>query len=193
MTKTIEFTKGNWENCFEYAYTKRFPFAPKFIQEEDCIVNGRNPEMIDGFDYTTIVTKEKFGAGTKIWLTCSFEDFGAPLVTLTDALEKDENGNLTYDKYHEVVLWYKGVNVWNLSVEGKKVKADWLLASEFPLFPNTKYELCLELMDKAIKVSVGKETFTLRIDNLPEEVYIGITGCENINRFYSAKIESAER
>ena len=58
--KNIEFTKGNWENFFEYAYTTRFPFTPKFVQEEDCISNGRNPEMSDGFDYTTIMTKEKY-------------------------------------------------------------------------------------------------------------------------------------
>ena len=74
--KNVEFTKGNWEEYFDYASTTRFPFVPKFIQEEDCIVNGRNPKMRDGFDYTTIMTKEKYGAGTKICITCSFEKFG---------------------------------------------------------------------------------------------------------------------
>ena len=192
MTKLIEFTKGNWENHFEYAYTKRFPFTPKFIQEDDCISNGRNPEMRDGFDYTTIVTKEKLGAGTKMWLTCSFEEYGAPLITLTDMLEKDENDNLTYDKCHEVVLWEKGMNVWDIFVEGGQIKWNKLLFADFPVATNTKHEIYLEIMDKYVKVSVGKENILLRIDNLPEKVYIGITGCENINRFYNVKIETAE-
>lgn len=190
MTKAIQFTQGKWENFFEYAYTKRFPFTPTFFQEEDCIANGRNPGMKDGFDYTTIVTKEKFGAGTKMQLTCSFEEYGAPLITLTDVLGKDENGNLTYDKCHEVVLWEKGLNVWDIFVEEGQIKWNKLLFSEFSVPVNTKYEICLELMDKCVKVSAGNQSILLRIENLPDEVYIGITGCENINRFYNVTFET---
>ena len=125
-------------------------------------------------------------------VSCSFEKFGAPLITLTDILETDEKGNLFYDKCHEVVLWEKGINVWDIFVEDEQIKVKKLLSDDFSLSTNTKHELYLELMDKCVKVSVGEETFTLRIDNLPEKVYIGITGCENKNRFYNVKIETAE-
>ena len=187
--KNIEFTKGNWEEYFDYASTTRFPFVPKFIQEEDCIVNGRNPEMRDGFDYTTIMTKEKYGAGTNFSTVCSFEKFGAPLITLTDKLEKDENSDLRYGVCYEIVLWEKGINIWDFFMDGDTLKWHRSAALEFPLEAGQKYELEIELMEKYFKVSLGDKNIILRAEALPEEVYIGITGCENINRFYSLKID----
>ena len=188
--KEIRFTKGNWEDFFEYAYTKRFPFKPRFKQEENCIVNARNPEMNDGFDYTTIMTKDKYGVGTKLHVTCSFEKYGAPLITLTDTLERDKDGELSYGVCHEVVLWEKGINVWNLFEENGVIKWYKLLAAEFPLEAGIKQEMYIELGEKTIKVVVRDKMVVLRIENLPEEVYIGITGCENINRFYNVKIDT---
>ena len=77
-------------------------------------------------------------------------------------------------------------------VEDGQIKWNKLLFADFPVATNTKHEIYLEIMDKYLKVSVGRENILLRIDNLPEKVYIGITGCENINRFYNVKIETAE-
>ena len=188
--KDIRFTKGNWEEYFEYAYTQRFPFKPKFVQEEDCIANSTNPGMNDGFDYTTIMTKEKYGIGTRLRVTCSFEEYGAPLITLTDNLKRDEEGDLCYGPCYEVVLWEEGINVWHLFEDNGEIKWHKLLAAEFPVEAGTKHEMYIELLEKAVKVVVGENTMTLRIENLPEEVYIGITGCENINRFYNLKIDN---
>ena len=72
----INFKKGEWEDFFRYVYNSRFPFKPHFYQENDCIVNGRNPQMRDGFDYTTIMTKEMYSVGTKIWFTATAFDCG---------------------------------------------------------------------------------------------------------------------
>ena len=188
--KYIDFIKGQWEEYFESAYIARFPFKPKFIQEEDCIANGENALMEDGFDYTTIMTKDKYGVGTKIWLTCSFEKFGAPLVTLTDDLRRDEEGDLIYGTCTEVVLWEEGINVWNLYEENNEVKWDKILGLEFPVESGSKKELYLELQDKGIYVVIDDKRFALRVENLPEEMNIGITGCEDINRFYSVRIET---
>lgn len=190
MIKTFEFTKGNWEEYFEHAFTEKFPFTPKFIQEKDCISSGKNPEMKDGFDYTTIMTKEKYGKGTKLWTTCLFEDYGAPLITLTDTLERDSNGNLTYAACKEVVLWEEGINVWSLFVEDGEIKWHLIAAAKFPVEKNVKHELYVEIKEKYIRAVVGKEDIEVRIEDLPEEVYIGITGCENINKFYDLKIEN---
>ena len=65
----ITFTKGNWEHFFDYAYTWRFPETPQFIQEENCIVNGKNAIRQNGCDCTTILLKELYGQGTKISFT----------------------------------------------------------------------------------------------------------------------------
>lgn len=187
----VDFEKGKWEDFFQYVYNVRFPFKPKFIQEEDCIANGRNPEMPDGFDYTTIMTKEKYPLGTKLWLTCSFESYGAPLIMLTDTLNKDEDGDLWYGVGQEFVLWENGFNAFDFFLEDGKLKWNQLLSDNFSVAPGKKHEMCLEFMENYIRFSVEGKTTLLRVETLADEFYIGITGCENINRIYSVKIEKA--
>ena len=50
-------------------------------------------------------------------------------------------------------------------------------------------KLYMELKDKYIRFGVGDKIAEVRAENLAEKVYVGVTGCENINRLYSLKIE----
>lgn len=186
----IEFKKGMWEDFFQYVYNSRFPFTPHFNQEDDCIINGTNPKMRDGFDYTTIMTKKMYGLGTKIWFTASFEEYGAPLITLTDTLNKDENGNLWYGIGQEFIVWEDGINVYDFYIKDGKLSWHRLLGDKFTLATNEKHELCLEITEKYVLITIAGRSISLRVDNLPEKFYIGVTGCENINRLYNLKIES---
>lgn len=177
----VNFKKGEWEQFFDYAYCCRFLQRPKLFQEKDYVVNGRNPEMADGFDYTTILTKEKYKRA-KIELDCSFDEYGAPLITLTK-----ESG--VYKNYHEVVLWEKGINVWQLFEVDGKMQIKKLAAMPFEVESQKRHTLFVEILEKGLRINaLGHELF-LRIDSLPEEMYIGLTACENINRFYSVTIE----
>jgi len=188
----IEFKKGRWEDVFQYVYNERFPFKPGFIQEEDCISNGRNPKMPDGFDYTTIMTKEKYPIGTTLWLTCSFEAYGAPLIMLTDSLNRDEDGDLWYGVGQEFVLWENGFNAFDFFKEKGTLKWNKLLSDKFSLQPDKRHEICLEIMEKYIRFTIEEKSVLLRVESLANEFYIGITGCENINRLYSIKIEKTQ-
>ena len=105
--QNISFTKGNWEEYFQYASTWRFPQTPAFIQEKDCIVNA------DKSEFTTVFLKERYTEGTRISFTASFESYGAPLLVIAKELDRDEKGNLRYGDYQEVVLWERGINVWD--------------------------------------------------------------------------------
>ena len=69
----IAFQKNAWdESAVTHAYTYRFPYTNRFIQHEDAIENGANPEMADGFDYLSIMSREAFPTGTRITTRCSF-------------------------------------------------------------------------------------------------------------------------
>ncbi len=188
--KNIEFTKGNWEEHFKYAYSDRFDIEPEFVQEEDCIANRRNEKMRDGFEYTTIMLKDMYGAGTKMWFTSSFESYGAPLFTITDKIRVDKDGKWRYGPCHEVVIWEKGINVWDMYMVDGKLTWHRVMSLEFPLEINKKHELYVELKDKYIRFGVGDKIAEVRMDSMAEKVYVGVTGCENINRLYSLKIET---
>ena len=69
----IAFQKNAWdESAVTHAYTYRFPYTNRFLQHEDAIENGANPEMADGFDYLSIMSRQAFPTGTKITTRCSF-------------------------------------------------------------------------------------------------------------------------
>lgn len=187
----IEFKRGQWEEFFNPVHTMRFSFTPEFFQEENCISNKKNPGGPKGYDYTTIMTKEKYKKGTRITTCCSFEEFGAPLITLTDKIHRDENGNLWYGVCYEAVLWEKGINIWEFYMEGDKLKYHLMASSEFRVEPKALHNLEIKLLEKGFRVSVGDRNLTVRAGNLPDEVYFGITGCENINKFYSLNIQKA--
>ena len=194
----IQFTEGNWERYFNYAYTWRLPHTPEFIQEADCIVNARKSE------FTTILLKDRYAPGTKISFSTSFDSYGAPLLVMVKDLERDEQGKLRFREYQEIVLWENGVNVWNFqkdetnsgntpwdgfSAVENGIRIDWLLSNSHPVQAGKRYTMTVELGKERVAVQVDGHSFELRIPGLAEKVYLGITGCEGINRFYDLEIE----
>ena len=195
----IRFTEGNWERYFDYAYTRRFPDTPKFRQEPDCIVNA------DKRDFTSIFLKEPYTAGAKISFTASFDAYGAPLLVIAKDLIRGEKGELWYGDYQEVVLWENGVNVWDFwevapgsqpecyEKGGPRVQngicIDWLLSDTHPLEAGKRHRLTVELDRRRLKIWVNEHYVMLRVPNLPEKAYLGITGCEGINRFYDLTVD----
>ena len=185
----ISFTKGNWEQYFDYAYTWRFPETPKFVQEEDCIVNTKDGIRQNGCDFTSILLKDRYSTGTKISFTASFESYGAPLLVIAENLDRDENGTLRFGNYQEVVLWEKGVNIWDFHKLNDKIQIDWLLRNDFPVEAGRRYKVTVQLEKRRMKVWVEGHYFALYVPSLPEKVHLGITACEGINRFYDLEIE----
>ncbi|MDO4649786.1 MAG: hypothetical protein Q4B26_14175, partial [Eubacteriales bacterium] len=184
----IPLTHGNWENKLFHGYTVRFPYTPKLIQEQDCIRNGRNPQMRDGFDYTSLLTKETYSYKTEIATTCSFEKFGAPMLLLVDDVKEDEAGNLWYGGCYEVVLFEEGINVWKHYMVGDKVKWVKLFFAAFPVDVNTKYELRTTILETGFEIALNDKKYFLRIDDLPAQMHVGFTAGEDINRFYDFSI-----
>ena len=189
--KYIEFTKGNWEDKIEYAYTERFDATHKFIQEEDCVRNKENPEFLYGHDNVSLMTTEKYGINTQIELTaeiCGGE--ACAVLVLANELRKNEDGVLKYGNYIEVVMWHTGVTVWFF----KKTKEEGLkwhrrMRVLFPIESNVKQKLTVQFLDKYIRVLIGKQSMLLRIEELPEEVHVGVNVCEGITKLYDLKIK----
>lgn len=184
----IKLTKGNWEDHLFHAYTLRFPFTPKLIQEQDCIRNGTNSDMEDGFDYTSLLTKERYPYQTTIAATCSFENFGAPLLLFTDKVQPDEEGNLWYGGCYEIVLFEEGINVWKHFMVGNEVRWVKLFFADFPVDRNEKYTISATLLEEGMEFAVNERKFFLRIENIPAQMHVGFTACEDINRFYDFSV-----
>lgn len=187
--KKIEFKKGQWEDFLSHAYNARFPFTPEMVQGDDFIANGENPAMRDGYDYTTLITKTRYKKGTKVTTTCEFQGVAAPLIVYTDKLVKDEAGKLWYSDCYEVVLWKNGINVWHLYKENGEIKPRKLLGMTFSVEENKKYVLSSTLTENGFLIEFGERAYALWANPIPNEVYIGITACEGVTKFYDLNIE----
>ena len=187
----IDFKRGCWdETNVTHAYTYRFPFVNPFLQGDNYIENAKNPDMPDGFDYLSIVTRDKYPVGTKITASCSFFGTAAPLFIFSDSLDLCEDGAYRYSNYFEVVLYKKGVNVWRLwKDEDGNVRWEQRLGAAFPVAENELHRLSVTLEEKYIVIDLDGISFRLRADDLFDSFHLGITGCEGVCRFYDMNIE----
>ncbi len=187
--KYINFKKGNWEDSLIYAHSYRWEETPVVIQEEEYVVNAVNEATEQGFDNISLMTREKYGVGTRLTATCSFEKTAAPLFVITDQYYENEDGVLKYGDYLEVVIWKYGLNVWQMYMEDGIVKWDQLMGIEFPLAEDERHTMSVEILDEAIKMEVEGRVMLLRVPNLNKTYHVGVNMCEGITRFYDFTIE----
>lgn len=202
MKKILFGKDANWEQEMIYSCSYRFDpkTSPKFIQEDDCVVNAANPDpaMPHGYDYINLFLKETYGVGTKISMETSFEDFGAPNICLATKLDVDADGYVRHGEYYEVVLHEQGLSFWKLYLEDGVQSWYRIVSAIFPVSCNDIHTLhvAIELGKhdaKFLRVDVdGDHEIYLRIGEMPDEVYVGPSACEQINRIYSFTVEESE-
>jgi uncharacterized protein YneR len=108
----------------------------------------------------------------------------APLIVLAPELVENAKGQKEYRDHFEVVIYDEGVNVWRYFVKDGKLAYRKAAFAGFRLEKDVKYALAVKKTGKTLTVSVAGHTFDYFDDALPEACYVGITGCEGLNRFY---------
>jgi hypothetical protein len=189
MTERTSFRRGGWDlSRFRYIYSPKFSPTPRFVQEDDCIVNRR--DAAGGFDYVSLITKEKFRTGTTISTRCSFEKYGAPLIVLTDDVRGGKNGELRFGHHMEIVAYVGGVNVWSLEPMEGDVCPENLLRQKFAV-PEGK-TVCLTVCPQKdrLEISLDGNSFSVAADCMPGGFFAGVTACEGIDRFYDFTAET---
>ena len=187
------FAKGAWDSqLLTHAACYRFPQAPIFHQDDDCIRSGEDPTMADGYDYVTLLTREKLTPGVKLTTHVTFEGLAAPLVVLAKDLY-EEDGVMRYGDYLETVIWKNGLNVWELwQQEPRVVQWHRLLGLDFSLDGSQMHELSVEVQPDRFEITLDGHGISLLCKAIFPSFHFGITGCEGTCRFYDMKIEPVE-
>jgi len=196
------FSTGKW-NPSEWILVKspRWDHFGGWIQRDYFIENeippGSKPEELIGKyahkTYTSMVLNRKFNLNITISSTMEFADRMAPIIVIAPDLGKDKKGRNEYREHFEIAIFDQGVNVWHHYF--KDGKPSWKKAAyfRFKLKPNTKYTLKTKLTQqktsKMLSVFVDGHEMGYIDDLLPNNFYVGITGCEGINRFYDFHVE----
>lgn len=193
MTEKFIFNNQfNLTEKFIYVTSPASKSKHKFIQKENCIENSYNEEIKD-YDYISIVTKEKYGAGVIVRVKCSFDKFGAPLIVFTDDYKQLEDGSYQYGLHFEVVAYENGCNVWHI-VPGKDVKnpidVTKVNSMEFTITDKSIIDMEVSVKDKKLLIRVNDNLFEAEHEEFPSQMHVGITACEGNNQFYEFEVES---
>ena len=181
--KTFDFKCGLDEGEFFYCYSPQAKSRGVFVREDDCIRNEYNPDVKD-YEYTTVMLKEKLKAGDAVTVECSFEKRGAPLIVISDEIFR-KDGSQYYGEHFETVAFEEGCNVWhNTPIESGGLKTDKLHFESIPTPNHSRVTLSVEFMADGFYITMNGVSFTVKA-SIPKEFYLGITGCEGINRFYN--------
>lgn len=188
--KTIRFDSPAWQTELQTAYTFRYTQTPRLMQLDDCVTTRVNPSHPEGYDNVSLLTKERFGVGSKASLTCSFEGLGCPEIILVEQVESCPDGALRYGACIEVVLYENGINVWrHFRTDGV---CSWhkRLGIQYPVAAGEKHLLSVEVKEQMLCITLDGQTNFLRVEDLFESFHMGVTACEGIARLYEFSVES---
>ncbi len=191
------FAKGKW-NKEEWIMVKspRWSYLGEWIQRDSFIENKipvSTTQKENPVSFTSMVLKNMFTVGISVKVKMEFADRMAPLIVIAPELGKDKDGTPEYREHFEIVLWDNGINIWHHYFEDNKPSWKLVAYNRFPLKPNTQYVLEVKYLrrktDKILVVIVDGHEFGYLDNSLPNEFYVGITGCEGTNRFYNIEIK----
>ena len=192
-----KFARGGWKPE-EWILVKspRMEHFGKWVQKEDCIQNevpaGVSPADLQGKrahdTYTSMVYAKPFAGDLRIAVTLAFSYRMAPLIVLAPALGKDGAGRPEYREHFEICVYNEGVNVWHHSFADNKPSYKKSAYANFPLQPDTRYTLVVEIKGKRLSAMIDGHTFGYIDESLPDELYVGVTGCEGLNSFYDMAV-----
>ena len=196
-TLDISFARGKWDpDMFLRARNPYTDVYGDWIQEADCIAN-RIPDGCTANDglgprgdefYVSLMTKAKINPSVKISGRMSFYPQMAPVLSFCNHFKLREDGNFAFDKQVEVVIYNEGINVWRHfgpDVDPNYVR---ICYASFEMFPDTIYNLEVEIKDAEMKISVADRVIGCYVPELTEPFHTGILGCEGLNRFYDLSI-----
>lgn len=194
MKKIYDFKNGVNENEFFYCYGLAVKAYNKFILENNCCIRNEYNEDIHDFDYTSIISKDSYSVGTKIYTEFKFERRGAPLLVLGNDFRKNENGISLYGVHFEVIGFEDGCNVWYLIPREhdaqKPVEPVLIGKLRFPIPNLSVVKLSVELIPNGFSIEINGEKLTVIHPAISNDLHIGVTACEGINRFYTLQIEN---
>lgn len=180
------FNKNAW-NPSDWIFVKRRDMAGRseWLQKNDCIENDGN--------HTSMVYKKKFKGDMTVSSTTAFADRMAPAIVIVSKIGDSTDGAKAFDEHVEIVIYDEGVNIWRLhTVDGRSLwekTAFW----KFKLTKNTLYKLEVTKKGKELSIKVDGQTMGYVDSSLQDEYYVGITGCEGVNRFYNFAVKKVNK
>ena len=191
MLKAYDFDKI--EDDFFYARGPQTRCNAKFTLKDGSLINLFN-EKIGAYDYVSLISKEKYSAGTEVSMECFFEGTGAPCLVFTDDMT-DSPEFPEYKLHFEVCIHKDGVNFWHILPLPSR--PEWPVDSTNMLRVSTDIEKCgtlckVKFGDKKIEIFINGKEYSLECEDFPESFHVGFTACEGFCGFKSFSVKTED-
>ena len=200
------FSRGDWDpNDWIVVKSPRWDHFGTWVQSEAYIRNetptdAKPEDMIStraAETYSSMVLSRKFAPDITIRSTMEFTHRMAPLIVIAPELGRDDKGRGEYREHYEIVIYDKGLNVWQHGFKDGKPWWQKIAESGFALKPDIRYKLAVSVSKnqhgKMLSISVGGHNIGILRESFPDEFHVGITGCEGDNHFYDFQVDGAAR
>ncbi len=185
-------SKNTFLNDFNYAYSAVHSTHNKFNIYADHIANFEIDDE-SSFSYISLISKEKFSGKVKLSTKCSFCNYGAPLIVLSNDLTTNEDGTKLYGAHYEIVAYEDGCNIWYVVLfpenTSHPIKSTRIGYAQFKIEPNTIIDISAEIDGKKLTACINGHTVECFDENIPYQFCAGLTACEGPNRFYEFSVE----
>ncbi len=198
------FSSGSWKSDdWLLVKSPRWDYRGTWEQEGDHIRNAvpadaSEAEMLGkraAETYTSMLWKKKISGSKKVLISAemSFDHRMAPLLVIAPEYGNSADGHPEYRQHWEIVLYDKGINIWHHQyADGKP---SWYRAAALNATFAAKEKVTLTLSINfsgkvpQMEVSANGNTFSYAELNLPQSFYVGLTGCEGVNRFWNFSVK----
>lgn len=153
---------------------------------EDELLGPRAPET-----YASQVWREQVNLPLRVCAELCFDHRMAPLIVLAPELGADCNSRPQYREHYEVVLYDEGINVWYHVMALGRPRWQKLAHHPLPLASRQRHLLEVETREAALVVRVAGAEWSVPCPELPPRSFVGLTGCEGVNRFYNFSIHTS--
>lgn len=176
----------------------RWAWRGSWVQEEDHIRN-QVPAGVSGEEllgarapetYASQVWREPVCGPLRVGAEVSFDERMAPLVVLAPELGADCNSQPQYREHYEVVLYDEGINVWHHTMALGRPRWQKLAHQAFAVAPRQRHRLEVETGPAKLLVRAAGQEVQVPCPALPERCFVGLTGCEGVNRFYHFSVHA---
>ena len=190
----ISFNKDSeYGRLMPYASSYRFDGEREFTQLEDCVTNLPCERDPGGWEWISVLSKEKYPKETGFCATCSFEGIAAPLIVIAKDVHT-VGGKRKFGDYFEIVIWKNGVNIWQMDYDPERKEnggVAWKLrlGVDHSFEEGVKHTISFKMVGNHMHVYADKEHYRLYLPDMYDDFHIGFSLCEGKCALYSMSTE----
>lgn len=187
---SLKFGQGQWDPAqWTLCTNPGVDHLGGWVQGPDYIQN-ESPGNTQALEQTltTMIYNTKLTGNFTASATFEIGAGSAPGIILAQDYAPNDKGRPQYGEFYEVIIYEKGLNLWHHFPGEHKPPYEKTSYSNFELKPDTHCTLTVKRQKQSVEMAVDGHIVGVLLNTLPEDLFIGVEGCEGISRVYDFSV-----